>query len=72
VADNKEVETTVLQTAGNANMKDIDPYVGTFRKAWHERALVVTRSTKSKGNIKLAVSSPDLNNLVATAVLNIE
>jgi len=121
VVDNKEVETTVLQTSGdaakikliadrtkivangqdlsfvtievtdkdgklqpnaenrlefnisgpgiiagvdNANIKDIDPYVGTSRKAWHGRALVIIRSTRSAGNIKLTVSSKGLHNAV--------
>jgi len=127
VVDNKEVETTVLQTSGdaakiklitdrtkivangqdlsfvtvevtdkdgklqpnaenslefnisgpgiiagvdNANIKDIDPYVGTSRKAWHGRALVVIKSTKIAGTIKLSVGSHGLNN-VTTEIITI-
>jgi beta-galactosidase len=123
VIDNKEVETTILQTAGvaakikliadrtilaadgqdlsfitievtdkdgnlqpnaenllqfnidgpgviagvdNANMKDSDPYVGSNRKVWHGRALVVIRSAHKTGDIKLAVSSEGLTDAAVT------
>ncbi len=125
VADNKEVETTILQTSGNAagiklipdrtkisadgqdlsfisievtdkegklqpnaqnqlqfsisgpgviagvdnaDIKDLDPYFGTARKAWHGRALVVIRSTRNAGVVNLKVSSDGL----ADAFVNIE
>jgi beta-galactosidase len=127
VSDNKEIETTILQTSGNAskiklipdrkkisadgqdlsfitvevtdkdgllqpnaqnqlhfsidgpgliigvdnaNLKDLDSYVGKTRNAWHGRALVVVRSTKKAGDIKLTVSSPGLTN--ASAVIKTE
>jgi beta-galactosidase len=38
----------------------MDPYVGSSRKAWHGRALVVIKSTGSAGSIKLNVSSEGL------------
>ena len=50
----------------NADLKDVDPYVGTSRKAWHGRALVVIRSTKATGDINLTVSSPGLTDAVVT------
>ena len=50
----------------NADMKDVGPYVGTTRKAWHGRALVVIRSTKNAGDINLIVSSPGLTDAVVT------
>ena len=47
----------VIAGVDNADIKDPDPYSGTTRKAWHGRALVVVRSTRDTGNIKLTVSS---------------
>ena len=47
----------VIAGVDNADIKDPDPYSGTTRKAWHGRALVVVRSTRDAGNIKLTVSS---------------
>ncbi|WP_291112108.1 MULTISPECIES: glycoside hydrolase family 2 TIM barrel-domain containing protein [unclassified Flavobacterium] len=58
----------VIAGVDNANIKDVDPYVGTSRKAWHGRALVVIRSTKNAGNIKLTVSSKGLNNTVENII----
>ncbi|MDD4970883.1 MAG: glycoside hydrolase family 2 TIM barrel-domain containing protein [Paludibacter sp.] len=55
----------VIAGVDNANLKDIDSYVGSTRKAWHGRALVVIRSTKNAGDIKLTVSSPGLTDAVA-------
>jgi len=54
----------IIAGVDNANIKDIDPYVGTSRRAWHGRALVVIRSTRSAGIIKLTVSSKGLHNAV--------
>jgi beta-galactosidase len=50
----------VIAGVDNADIKDIDQYVGNTRKAWHGRALVVIKSTQSTGDIKLTVSSPGL------------
>ena len=50
----------VIAGVDNANLKDIDPYVATSRKAWHGRALIVIKSTKNVGDIKLSVSSTGL------------
>jgi len=58
----------IIAGVDNANIKDIDPYVGTSRKAWHGRALVVIRSTRNAGNIKLIVSSKGLHNAVENII----
>jgi beta-galactosidase len=50
----------VIAGVDNGNPKDIDPYFGLTRKTWHGRALVVIKSSKSTGDIKLTVSSPGL------------
>jgi beta-galactosidase len=44
----------------NADIKDVDPYVGNSHKAWHGRALVVIKSTHKAGEIKLTVTSNGL------------
>ncbi len=44
----------------NADIKDTDPYVGSSRKAWKGRALVVVRSARNAGSIKLTATSPEL------------
>ncbi len=41
----------------NADIKDVDPYVGDTRKAWKGRALVVIKSNHETGDIKLTVTS---------------
>jgi len=60
----------VIAGVDNANIKDIDPYVATSRKAWHGRALVVIKSTKIAGTIKLSVGSHGLNN-VTTEIITV-
>ena len=60
----------VIAGVDNANIKDIDPYVATSRKAWHGRALVVIKSTKIAGTNKLSVGSHGLNN-VTTEIITI-
>ncbi len=50
----------VIAAVDNANITDIDPYVGTSRKAWHGRALVVIRSAARVGKITLKATSPGL------------
>lgn len=56
----------VIAGVDNANIKDVDSYIGTTRKTWQGRALVVIRSTKNTGNIKLTVSSPGLADAFVT------
>jgi beta-galactosidase len=60
----------VIAGVDNANLKDLDLYVGSSRNAWHGRALVVVRSTKKAGAIKLTVSSPGFND--ANAIIKTE
>src|SRR5665647_3543549 len=50
----------VIAGVDNADLKDTDPYVGNTRKAWKGRALVVIKSNRNAGDIKLTVTSPDL------------
>ncbi|HET6557229.1 MAG TPA: glycoside hydrolase family 2 TIM barrel-domain containing protein [Prolixibacteraceae bacterium] len=52
--------TGTIAGVDNADIKDIDPYVAHSRKAWKGRALVVIKSNRNSGDIKLQVSSPGL------------
>ncbi|HEY9124974.1 MAG TPA: glycoside hydrolase family 2 TIM barrel-domain containing protein [Bacteroidales bacterium] len=45
-----------IAAVGNADIKDCDQYVGNARKAWKGRALVVVKSKRNAGTIKLTVS----------------
>ena len=56
----------VIAGVDNADIKDVDQYVGTTRRAWHGCALVVIRSTGQAGNIVLTVGSPDLTGATVT------
>ncbi len=58
----------VIAGVDNADLKDLDQYVGNTRKVWHGRALVVIKSTRNAGDVKLTVTSPDL----AAATLTIK
>jgi beta-galactosidase len=53
---------------GNADMKDTWPYMGSTRKAWHGRAIVVVKSKHNAGNINLTVASQGLSD--ATLIIN--
>jgi beta-galactosidase len=44
----------------NANLKDLDKYAGSSRKAWHGRAMVVIRSAHRPGEIRLRARCPEL------------
>jgi beta-galactosidase len=48
----------VIAGVDNANLKDTAAYVSNVRKAWNGRALVVIKSKRKEGEIKLQVSSP--------------
>jgi len=50
----------VLAGVGNADMTDMDKYVGDTRKSWHGRALAVIRSTHGTGRITLTVTGEGL------------
>jgi beta-galactosidase len=56
----------VIAGVGNANLKDIDPYVSNKRTTWKGRALVVIKSTHQSGKIELTVNSPGLSNATIT------
>ncbi len=56
----------VIVGVDNSNVKDVDSYVGNTRKVWHGRALVVIKSTRNSGDIKLKVSSPGLTDAIVT------
>jgi beta-galactosidase len=56
----------VIAGVDNADIKDLDPYNGNTRKTWHGRALVVVRSTRNAGDIKLKASSPGLKDAITT------
>jgi beta-galactosidase len=58
----------VLAGVGNADTKDVDQYVGTTRRVWHGRALVVIRSTKHAGSIKFTASSSGLPDAHVTII----
>jgi len=60
----------VIAGVDNANPKDPDPYFATVRKAWHGRALVVIRSGKSAGKIKLTASAQGLSS--AAVMINVQ
>ena len=47
-----------LLAAGNADIKDEDPYFDATHRAWKGRALCVVRTTERRGRIRLTVTSP--------------
>ncbi|RED22658.1 beta-galactosidase [Flavobacterium cutihirudinis] len=50
----------VIAAVDNGNLQDQDSYIGTKRKAWKGRAMVIVKSTRKKGKIKLIVTSAGL------------
>lgn len=50
----------VIATVGNGDGKDVDPYQGTKRKLYAGRALVVVRTTRQGGAIRLAAKAQGL------------
>ena len=52
--------TATLIAAGNADIKDEDPYFDAKHRAWHGRALAVVRSTGKKGRATLTVTAEGL------------
>ncbi|MCD0469960.1 glycoside hydrolase family 2 TIM barrel-domain containing protein [Flavobacterium sp. JAS] len=56
----------VIAGVDNADIKDTEQYVGSTRKAWHGRALVVIKSNHEAGEIKLSVIS---NGLEAKSII---
>ena len=49
-----------LLAAGNADIKDEDPYFDNRHKAWHGRALAVVRNTGRQGKSTLTVTAKGL------------
>ena len=58
----------VIAAVGNANLKDNDCYIAHTRRAWKGRAIVVLKSMRKSGTIKLKVTAPELR----SASLNIQ
>jgi len=58
----------VIAGVDNADIKDLDPYIGNVRKTWNGRALVVIRSTRNAGDIKLTVSSAGLTEAIVNII----
>ena len=50
----------VIAGVDNADLKDFEHYVGDTRKAWKGRALIVIKSNHQAGEIKLTVTSDQL------------
>jgi beta-galactosidase len=50
----------VIVGVDNANLKDLEKYIGNTRKAWHGCAMVVIKSIQSTGIIRLTASSETL------------
>ena len=56
----------VLAAVGNADLKDEDSYVGNSRKVWKGRAILVVKSTRESGTIRIKASAPGLRSASAT------
>jgi beta-galactosidase len=54
----------VIAGVDNDRLNDPDTYVSNTRKAWKGRAMIVVKSTRDAGNIKLTVSSKGLPDTV--------
>lgn len=53
----------------NANLTDTDPYVANTRRAWKGQALVIVKSKREKGNIRLKVTSAKLQEAILELVV---
>ncbi|WP_243349173.1 sugar-binding domain-containing protein [Parabacteroides sp. FAFU027] len=51
----------VIAGADNADLKDTDNYVSNNRKTWHGRAMVVIKSIKNAGEIRLSIRGNGLS-----------
>jgi beta-galactosidase len=56
----------VIAGVDNGNGKDPDPYTGTERNAFHGRSLVVIRSTRDAGKIRLEAGSQGMTSACIT------
>lgn len=50
----------VIAAVGNANLRDTDSYVGNQRNAWKGRAMVILKSARKNGSIRLKASAKGL------------
>jgi beta-galactosidase len=62
----------VIAGVDNADLKDFEQYVGNTRKAWKGRALIVIKSNHQAGEIKLTVTSNQLegNSIILKSTQN--
>ena len=56
----------VIAAVGNGDGRDAEPYQGNRRKLFHGRALVVVRTSKQGGPIRLSATTEGLSETVAT------
>lgn len=55
-----------LAAAGNADIKDLDPYTDDKMTTWKGRGLIVVRSTNKSGNVKLTIKAEDMKPVVVS------
>jgi beta-galactosidase len=55
-----------IAAVGNADGRDTEPYQGTRRKLYQGRALVIIRTSKQGGPIRLTATAPGLSDAVVT------
>ena len=72
---NQEVQFAIsgpgaIAAVGNADGKDTDSYQGTRRKLYEGRALVVIRTSKQSGPIRLTATAQGLSEAAATIQAN--
>ncbi|MGI6232933.1 MAG: sugar-binding domain-containing protein [Prevotella sp.] len=58
-----------LQAFGNADIKDTSSYISATHKVWKGRALIVLRSSKKAGVVKLTVTSNKLKSASAKIIV---
>lgn len=55
-----------LAAAGNADIKDLDPYTDNKMTTWKGRGLIVVRSTNKSGNAKLTIKTEGMKPVVVS------
>ena len=58
--------TGVLAAAGNADIKDLDPYTDNKMTTWKGRGLIIVRSTNKLGNARLTIKAEGMKPVVVT------
>jgi beta-galactosidase len=56
----------LIAAVGNADGRDTDSYQGTRRKLYQGRALIIVRTSRQGGSIRLMATAPGLSNSVVT------